>query len=169
MTLEQMMMALRGLGLGSWVKPRLGVRSTDQLRLFSHPFEMDALDDAFGEWLWPEDLKVNFEVEMLTPIHVAYLDAIEASMAQPVNLFVCYDGDPVVAVGGLIVSPGWTDPRIEVSDLDEIVVIGIPDSQGRVVEWEQRSLQFALEVTYDLGFSEPFELCLTLGISLTDE
>ncbi len=163
------MTALRDLGTGRWVQPRLGVRSTDQLQLFSHPFELDALEDAYGEWLWPDDLKVSFEVEMLTPIHVAYLAAIQASMAQPVNLFVCYDDDPIVGIGGLIVSPGWTDPQIEVSGLDEIVVIGIPDSQGRAAEWEQRSLQFGLEVTYDLGFSEPFELCLPLGISLTDE
>lgn len=169
MTLEQMMTALRDLGLGRWVQPRLGVRSPHQLRLFGMPFDLDAFAYSLGRWVWPDDLKVSFKVERLAPIEFPFLNAIDSSMAQPVNLVVCCDGDPVVGVGGIIVSPGWTDPDNEVSDLDELMLIGMPDRRGRVVEWERQSLQFALEITCGFTFSEPIEIFDLLGSSSIDE
>jgi len=133
------------------------------------PFDLDAFAYSFGRWVWPDDLKVSFKVEMLTPIEFPFLNAIDSSMAQPVNLVVCYDGDPVVGVGGIIVSPGWTDPEIGAFALDEVMVIGIPDSRGRVIEWERQSLEFALEITWGLAFSEPIKVFELLGISSIDE
>ncbi len=160
--------ALRDLGRGRWIGPALGVKNSRQDRLWDEPFSVGLDAQEPQRWFWPHDLAVSFELEWLEPVDVAWLGAVSATLAQPVNLVGNYAGEAVVGIGGLLVWPGWNDPEVDPRQLDLPWVIGMPDSQGRVLGWEQRSLEAALDLVHDSHCANIEELEAAVGLRLVD-
>jgi hypothetical protein len=160
--------ALRDLGRGRWIRPSLGVTSSSQGRLWEDPYSVLVNTHKASRWFWPHDLAVSFDIDWLEPVDVTWLGEVGATVAQPVNLVGTYAGESVVGIGGLIIWAGWNDPKVDTRHFEPPWVIGIPDSSGRVVRWEQKSLEAALDLLYGIECDDINDLAAAVDLQLVD-
>jgi hypothetical protein len=111
---------------------------------------------------------VSFDIDWLEPVDVTWLGEVGATVAQPVNLVGTYAGESVVGIGGLIIWAGWNDPKVDTCHFEPPWVIGIPDSSGRVVRWEQKSLEVALDLLHGIKCDDINDLAAAVGLQLVD-